>query len=435
MPDWDDDEPQMGPQQFAENGSSGFAAYGSGFDSELFGRAAKDWREEQAGRQQRANGPANENRNGHAPELELLNAAVIAEGEPKPRLYIQPDHYLLPINHVILLSGDGGTGKSLIAMQLAIAMVTGSKWLGMEVAQGPVVYFSCEDDVDELHRRIHDICQAEEIDKAELHRLTIIDRVKEGGGLLSTVSPKDGIRPTAMFDELMRRCTDIEPLMVVLDNLANCFAGNENDRVHAQQFISLLRRLAVRADTTILLLSHPSRAGRSSGGESGSTAWNNSVRQRMYLTRPADEAEEGDEVDTDVRVLEVMKANYGPVGTKIGVRWDESRFIAIEDSDAFEGVTSQTRREVMKRLRDTPARSDVRAKDWAGYMVAEVIGLDVGEPELTNKQRTPVQRKNRKRVDDMLARWVRNGELAVRMIKDQGRDPRPTYVVTGGLVG
>ena len=72
----------------------------------------------------------------------------------------------------------------------------------------------------------------------------------------------------------------------VLDTLADLHAGQENDRATARQFIGFLRGLALRHELAVVLLAHPSNAGMASGsGLSGSTAWNASVRSRLYLER------------------------------------------------------------------------------------------------------------------------------------------------------
>ncbi len=71
----------------------------------------------------------------------------------------------------------------------------------------------------------------------------------------------------------------------------------------------MLRDLAIDHDCAVLLLSHPSLTGLNSGtGTSGSTAWNNSVRSRLYLQATS----------PDTRTLKVVKANHGKVGDEIG---------------------------------------------------------------------------------------------------------------------
>ena len=67
------------------------------------------------------------------------------------------------------------------------------------------------------------------------------------------------------------------------------FAGDENSRPQAQEFIGLLKRLARKQNCALLLLAHPSLSGMATGtGMSGSTAWSNSVRSRLYLERGED---------------------------------------------------------------------------------------------------------------------------------------------------
>ena len=70
-------------------------------------------------------------------------------------------------------------------------------------------------------------------------------------------------------------------------------------------------------------MAHPSLTGLNSGsGTSGSTAWSNSVRSRLYFARPG-----GQDADPDLRVLELMKSNYSRVGTTLNIRWKDGVFV------------------------------------------------------------------------------------------------------------
>ena len=87
-------------------------------------------------------------------------------------------------------------------------------------------------------------------------------------------------------------------------------------------FVRHLKRLCSDYGLAILLLSHPSVTGMTSGsGQSGSTAWGNSVRSRLYLERA-----EGDIPDPDLRMLTSKKANYGPAGAELLLRWSSGVF-------------------------------------------------------------------------------------------------------------
>jgi hypothetical protein len=54
---------------------------------------------------------------------------------------------LVPSGTVTMLSGDGGTGKSLLSLQLACAVALGHQWIGFPVASGRAMFVSAEDDV------------------------------------------------------------------------------------------------------------------------------------------------------------------------------------------------------------------------------------------------------------------------------------------------
>ena len=63
---------------------------------------------------------------------------------------------MIPSGTVTLLSGDGGSGKSLLALNLAISVASGGKlkWLNYQPAQGSALYIGAEDDMNEIHRRL-----------------------------------------------------------------------------------------------------------------------------------------------------------------------------------------------------------------------------------------------------------------------------------------
>ena len=117
------------------------------------------------------------------------------------------------------------------------------------------------------------------------------------------------IEPTALFNRLHEAACDIKPRLIIVDNSADVFAGNENDRAQVRQFVTLLRGIAVDANAGLVLTSHPSVSGINSGsGTSGSTGWHNSARARIYFKRAVTERDE--EPDPLLRVLQVMKSNY-----------------------------------------------------------------------------------------------------------------------------
>lgn len=235
---------------------------------------------------------------------------------------------LIPANQVTMLGGDGGVGKSLLALQLAVSSAAGRAWIGHHPAQGPAMYISAEDDRDEMHRRVADIAASQSIDMKSLSDLILRSLAGEDALLAVADSRQGTLQTTPLLSELDQAIGDYGIKSLYLDTLADFHSGQENDRATARQFIGILRGLALRHECPIILLAHPSLTGMSSGsGLSGSTAWNNSVRSRLYLERVQ---EDGYEPDPDRRRLSTKKANYGRTGDEWFVRWQDGVFVPEE---------------------------------------------------------------------------------------------------------
>jgi RecA-family ATPase len=134
------------------------------------------------------------------------------------------------------------------------------------------------------------------------------------------------IVPTPLFNRLLEAARDIRPKHVGIDTSADVFGGNEIDRAQVRQFVGLLRKLAIAADSSVVLLCHPSLQGINSGsGISGSTGWHNSVRARMYLKSPS--PEDGEQPDSGLRELVFKKNNYGPISQSVVLRYRDGLFL------------------------------------------------------------------------------------------------------------
>jgi len=98
----------------------------------------------------------------------FLDMADLLASPAPTREWLVPDW--IPANTVHMMGGDGGTGKTLLAMQLTVCTGTNNEWLGHKIAKpGVVLYYGAEDDRDEMHRRLEDVCRGLDVDPAE-HR-------------------------------------------------------------------------------------------------------------------------------------------------------------------------------------------------------------------------------------------------------------------------
>lgn len=295
--------------------------------------------------------------------LPTLDPAAWA-GKPVPeREWFLPG--LIPAKTVTLLTGDGGTGKSLLAHQLGIASALGVSTAGLHPTEGKVLYLAAEDDADELHRRTVDIVTALGGDLADLGGRMLIAPLADRDATLAAPGRDGVLLFTRQHAALERLVEKFAPGFVILDTAADLFAGDEIKRNQVRTFVAALRKLALRHSCAVLLLAHPSVSGMQSGtGTSGSTGWSNSVRSRLYLTRP-----DGDGEDPNARELTVMKANYGVKGLSVRIRWEAGAFVADSPLEpALLGVVHRRHDELFVEL--------LVAIDRSGQRVAATKGVN-----------------------------------------------------------
>jgi RecA-family ATPase len=225
-----------------------------------------------------------------------------------------------PMRKVTGLYGDGGLGKTTLALQLAIAVATGQPFLEMPTRQGKVFAVLAENEEMDSHISFDALCRSCSIELSDLRgRIKVASRAGLENILMSF--PRGQPTLTPLFDELIRQVKAFAPILVIIDTAADVFGGNEISRPEVRAFIAdCCGRIARESGAAVLLLLHPSKAGMESGrGDGGSTAWHNSMRGRWYL-KPAEDG------DVERRVLDLMKAQYGPPGTSLQLRWRDGAF-------------------------------------------------------------------------------------------------------------
>jgi RecA-family ATPase len=276
---------------------------------------------------------------GDAEPIKFMKAATA----PPPREYAVPDR--IPLRQVTLFSGAGGTGKSLLTLQLACATVLARDWLGSKPEPGPVIYVGGEDEQDEIHRRLDAIATHHGEPLSELIGNGLYASSYAGRDMtLARFDRKGIIEPTPLYHGLWEQACDLRPVIVALDTLSDIFAGDENDRIQVSAFVGLLRNLAMAANCAVIVNSHPSQAGSNSGsGTSGSTAWHGKVRGRMYLR--AANKDEGGLTDPDLRVLEFMKHQYGALAPSVLLRYQNGVFVPEMPGGSLDPKVAEQRAE------------------------------------------------------------------------------------------
>jgi RecA-family ATPase len=169
------------------------------------------------------------------------------EGVPiEPRRWIADDR--IPVGEPGIMSGDGGTGKTKLALQLAVAIPADLRdWIGGVVdAEGPVIVFSAEEKLEGMHRRTLDIIEHRGLSFSDL-RGGLHFVCDQDQAVLGALDRSSIVQPTMPLLRLERTVAAIRPALVIIENAADVYGGNESDRPNVTRFMrSILGRLHQR---------------------------------------------------------------------------------------------------------------------------------------------------------------------------------------------
>lgn len=289
------------------------------------------------------------------PEVPIGDVGVT---QPEPQRWIW-DGYV-PCGQVSMLAGHGGVGKSLLALMLAVAVALGLDFLGRRVERVRVLFFSAEDGAAVIRRRVAAICRAWGIDPAALDGWLFIIDASEIDAALFAERRAAGMRTggvTPTYDALAAYVERTGVRLAIVDNASDAFDADEIARALVRAFMRALRRLVVAVDGAVLLLAHvdknTSRAGKFAGSESysGSTAWHNSARSRLFLL----EAEPG------LLELQHQKSQFGPKLPPLRLRWPEGGLPGLDDAPADTQPAADPadeRRTVLRLVREFTLRGE-----------------------------------------------------------------------------
>jgi len=339
----------------------------------------------------------------------------------------------VPAGKVVVLSSAGGVGKSYVLLQLAVSMATSRKWLGRfdigaSVAKRSLLLMG-EEDAEEVHRRLFDICEALSLTEDE-HQL--IRRLVKILPLHGTLAPlfelgeRGEVVDSVHLHELRRLIAEhsgSDPFgLVVLDPLSR-FAGVpvEKDNEMATAFVTKLEGLSASSGhPTIIVSAHSSKAARREGSvdSRGVTGITDAARQHLSLV-----AKEGG-VD-----LAQEKSNYSrpcdPVRLQRGVNG-----ILMAESP----VDRKAREAAVEAIKADKQRAKEKAREAKSL---QALRKRVAQVMLTIS-RMPEQRSTLSRVDLSRKAHVgeRNGPAAIRYalgegwLTNKGGDKSPDICLT-----
>lgn len=182
--------------------------------------------------------------------------------EAKPRPFIVED--IVPAGYLSALFGPGDTGKSHLALQLAVSVAAGIPFLGKQTIQGDVLYVDYELDKDEQDRRLKQVVNGLDLEW---------EAVK---GRIEYLQPITTIEKLAPY--LAQKIRESEnAVFTIVDSIRYATALNLQDDQHAAILIRELRRLG-----TVLFIGHQAKPQQNNRGQYAPTLFGS-----VFLTNAA----------------------------------------------------------------------------------------------------------------------------------------------------
>ena len=232
----------------------------------------------------------------------------------------------IPHKAVTMLTGQGGVGKSRLALQLAWALATGTQWLGqagnmpppggryggdfVPLQPVPIIYATWEDSPAQIQGRLQWMNNGYEAD-AHFYGVDM----RPHGAMWAGASAGQAPGLTKAGVELRAEVERLGAKLLVVDTLGVANRASEIDRAEVGAFFADFSYAADTGGCSVLLVAHPPKTNEL---YSGSTGMLGGVRALLTLERIETKCEHSAHSDGEPCVkphafrLRNAKQNYAP---------------------------------------------------------------------------------------------------------------------------
>lgn len=306
--------------------------------------------------------------------LEQFCVAVLdaeSEGQPFARIGRLPQRMaerfavdpLLPLGKTTILFGDGGVGKSYLAVGLAVSLETGCEVVpGFSAVRMPVLYLDWESDQADLDERVKAVSAGAEIEPPEILYRRCIGPLR------------------AQLEAVARQITAERIGFVVVDSVGMAMGtssetGGDSNQGAIELFEALGELGAGRQiGVTVLAIDHVSKEASRNEGGAGKPYGSG---YKAFLARATWELRQGKDADADGTMhlgLYQQKANNSRRHPPIGLRYvnEEGRLVYW----AREAITEPTLEKGLSQSERIYAA--LRTEPMTDAALAERTGIDIG---------------------------------------------------------
>ena len=232
------------------------------------------------------------------PLFDIKDAKVdrfVRNPAPKRRWLL---HNTLPLGKVGMLVAPGGTGKSFLMIQLAVAVATHTRLADHWQVDSPgaSLILCAEEDDEDLHHRLREVLASTITHTPAAQQLieqrVFIKSMLTEDNLMTHANDRGEIVLTDYVDRLALTAQQIPDLKLIIVDPASRFrGGNENAAQDTTRFVEALERLRSATGATVLLVHHTNKGSMNAdevnqGASRGSSALTDGVRWQMSLSKP-----------------------------------------------------------------------------------------------------------------------------------------------------
>jgi len=373
---------------------------------------------------------------------------------------------------VTMVAAPGGVGKSSTVLVMSLAMATGKSLLGRETyGTRKVMLWSGEDGRTEIDRRIMAAMKHYKLTPKDIgDRLHVVTHDDLPLNMVREVKDQQGDRRTEInstdVDYLIEYMREHKIEVASFDPLVSVHQTDENSNTDATIVTEAFKKVASQADAAIVLVHHVSKGalrddskGDAADAARGATAWVNASRVTLALRQMSAAEASAYRVTNVYDYAEIVEAKANASARHLGgKRYIEKVSVNIGNGDAIYiagddvGVVvpwspngdmqlalAEKLISIMHIVNaqhelydDTGAgyifRNEQNAH-WAGYGVAQALGLPIGE-ESSQTKRSNEENHNRTLIRAYFSKLIEESYMIWEdRNKPSDRHPAPAYVV------